>query len=358
MNEIHNAIKNKQNPLLTLLLNTGHDPNEQATEEWGVWHGYEYPIMLAFETKNYDAVEILLDNGADEAIALKDAYFGRKPDIINFFSKRGVKPENALCQKLLLHHFIEKGKENAAATYINNGQYITEKDKNGLSTTEIIIHHRRYKVFIALINTTEGEKSISWKNIYDMLHWAFSSSEYKAAEKILEKYHEIEYFRNKFMNRLLFKGAKNGHKQMIEMLLDYGADINATNENQVTPIFLLASRNHSSLMQDMIDRGAIYDIVNDLNITPLIEAAKNNATEVVELLIIYGVDTQTIDWEGNNALDYARKNENTEIEKLLLNVADPAIFNPAQNERLRQRSMQIKSKKIRTIIKSLKFYST
>jgi ankyrin repeat protein len=73
-------------------------------------------------------------------------------------------------------------------------------------------------------------------------------------------------------------------------LLHYGADINATDVNNETPLFEAARYGHLDLVRVLTKNGANVDAKNDEDSVPLFEAIASKSLEVVQELLHAGAD--------------------------------------------------------------------
>jgi ankyrin repeat protein len=81
--------------------------------------------------------------------------------------------------------------------------------------------------------------------------------------------------------------AWNGHEQVVALLLDAGADINARNQNDhwgTTPLHAAAHGNQAKVVRVLIDRGADLKAKNPHGRTPMDETTIHNATAAAKML--------------------------------------------------------------------------
>ena len=100
--------------------------------------------------------------------------------------------------------------------------------------------------------------------------------------------------------------------EIIDILLEAGANINATDEFDETAlkkaVYNPYNETNMKLIKILAEAGADVDTVNDEGWTPLMEAAYHGNPDVVKLLVRLGADVN-IERNGLRALDYAYGNE-------------------------------------------------
>jgi ankyrin repeat protein len=124
--------------------------------------------------------------------------------------------------------------------------------------------------------------------------------------------------------------SHNGHVEIVQMLLDAGASIEADEINWIggKPLHW-ASEHEPACVELLLRRGAK---VNSRNVrkgsqcegmTPLIMNAtqKNDCAEVTELLLAAGADPKARDARDKTALDYATERHHSRIESILRRAA-------------------------------------
>jgi hypothetical protein len=100
----------------------------------------------------------------------------------------------------------------------------------------------------------------------------------------------------------LHYAAMEGHKEIVELLLANGADVN-TKDDGVTPLHFAASGDHKEIAELLIANGADVNAKGGDEATPLHWAAYNGRKEIVELLIAEGADVNAKDEVGETPLD-------------------------------------------------------
>lgn len=109
-----------------------------------------------------------------------------------------------------------------------------------------------------------------------------------------------------------------GNNDIIKLLLEKGAEVNAVDKNAFTPLMYSATSGNAGAVKLLLDKKADVDSISLVLETPLFRAAGNGHTEVVKLLLEKGADANAQSQEGSTALMLAADNGHTEIVKLLL----------------------------------------
>ena len=139
----------------------------------------------------------------------------------------------------------------------------------------------------------------------------------------------------------LHLAAYYGHKELVELLLSKGADVNATDIEGFTPLAYASVNNQKETVEFLISRGAKEDLycavmkgdktlcekfINEtsflnkgpMGFTPLHIAVAGNNKELAEFLIARGSDVDSKTREGETPLFYAVSNGNIPVAELLV----------------------------------------
>ena len=119
----------------------------------------------------------------------------------------------------------------------------------------------------------------------------------------------------------LFSAASQGDLEMVQVLLDYKADVNSRNECGATPLYSASWKAHPQtlhVVRVLLENGANPNVGCDDGTTPLHIASKYGSVEVVRLLLKYGADVEPEDKEGRTPFKIASEKGHHEVTKLLL----------------------------------------
>ncbi|KAL3877330.1 hypothetical protein ACJMK2_035060 [Sinanodonta woodiana] len=87
------------------------------------------------------------------------------------------------------------------------------------------------------------------------------------------------------LNLALVKAAIEGSVECVELLLDYGADINATDVDGDTALIMAGSNGHEKVVKCLLDRGCMVSIIGSSDLSVLHRAAWDGMISVVKLLL-------------------------------------------------------------------------
>ncbi|KAA0163168.1 hypothetical protein FNF28_04395 [Cafeteria roenbergensis] len=109
------------------------------------------------------------------------------------------------------------------------------------------------------------------------------------------------------MGQALWDAAGAGKTGEVTRLLEAGAPVNWANRRSgQSPLIKAAQKGHVELMRVLLDRGADLEAKDNNGWTALIWAARNCHVEAVALLLDRGADPEVRDNDGRSALDLCR----------------------------------------------------
>ena len=116
----------------------------------------------------------------------------------------------------------------------------------------------------------------------------------------------------------LIWAAQGGHAQIVDRLIQAGADVNLTTAINGTSALALAAQNgYADVVETLIKAGAAVDGAVVEGWTPLMKAAYFGHREIVEMLLESGADASIRDKRNRTALSHAQRADNSLIVALL-----------------------------------------
>lgn len=112
--------------------------------------------------------------------------------------------------------------------------------------------------------------------------------------------------------------VRNANREMVQLLLASGANVNLKNASGATPLMMLDDDATSDLIWDLINKGAQVNLQDDAGHTALIQAATQNNLEALKTLIDAGGKVDIRNKRGQTALMLAASEGYVNIVRALV----------------------------------------
>ena len=117
----------------------------------------------------------------------------------------------------------------------------------------------------------------------------------------------------------LFWAAFSRRTDTVRALLEKGADVNAKNKYDDTALIHAAYGGDTNTVRVLLERGADVNVKDDMGRSALIEAAGEGHMDTVRALLEKGADVNTQDRDGDTPLSKAEKHNYSDVIALLKN---------------------------------------
>jgi ankyrin repeat protein len=163
------------------------------------------------------------------------------------------------------------------------------------------------------IDITDGLKSSvdSVRKDHTPFSWACEEGHLGIAVFLLQNYNQIG-------EGDLIRILKNGHIEVIKMLVEKGADVRVTTRGGKTPLHQASEKGHVEIAKLLLEKGADAMAADNDGWTPLHWASEKGDIEIVKLLLENGADVMVADNDGWTPLHKASGEGHVQIVKLLL----------------------------------------
>ena len=116
----------------------------------------------------------------------------------------------------------------------------------------------------------------------------------------------------------LFAAVEQGNVEVVQALLNHGADVNKSDKHGKTALFAAAGQGNAEVVQALLSHGADVNKSFVLGKTALHAAVEQGNVEVVQALLSHGADVNKSDADGFTALHTAARQGNVEVVQALL----------------------------------------
>ncbi len=119
-------------------------------------------------------------------------------------------------------------------------------------------------------------------------------------------------------NTALLTASWSGNKEIVELLLANGADVNyETDAYFYTALMRASGQGHAEIARLLLNHGANVNAEDDWQLTSLMRAAESGHFEVVRLLLEHGADASLRDDRGKTALELAEESGHFEVAEFI-----------------------------------------
>lgn len=260
---IHTAARNGDVDMLAYLLQHYHiDPDARTDDGWT-------PLMFACRYGNYQTVELLLEQwGADPSAKTKN-------DFSSFLTA------------------CRSGDRWMVAALLKNAKTDPlEETSTGFSALQLAIYNKAQGVVTELLSDPRVDRSVQTKNNNEgLLDLCIKEGRLDIlAELLQDPKHKIDPNSKGWrVDRVLHRMARARNTAAIDCLLQYGADPNIKNDQQETPLHLLAELGDRELVTLFLQQKgiAIFE-KSKFNRTPLFNALIKKHWSVAQQLLDFG----------------------------------------------------------------------
>ncbi|PIK60415.1 putative ankyrin repeat and KH domain-containing protein mask [Apostichopus japonicus] len=165
----------------------------------------------------------------------------------------------------------------------------------------------------------EGKGLQETEESESLLSLACSGGYFELAQVLLKINANVEDRGSKRDCTPLMEAASAGHVDIVKLLLEYEADVNAQSSAGNTPLMYACSGGHEEIVKILLDNGAKIEDHNENGHTPLMEAASSGHVAIAKILLERGAGINTHSTEfKESALTLACYKGHLEMVKFLL----------------------------------------
>lgn len=241
-------------------------------------HG-SIPLFHAVGSNNFDAVQLLMIYGSD---------------IKNVNPRSGSTPLHEAA-----HHNHVESHLKILSILLKNGAKVNAQDHCGRTALHSLAKNANLKT-IKLLLDYKADVSVQDNQGQIPLFNAVAREDYEIVRLLIDHGSDVNNFNSTTKTTLLHEAALqnhlDGHLKVIEVLLKRGADVNAQDQDGMTPLQCLVKEGNSKIINLLLSFNADVNLKDNSGEIPLVKAIKfKKHIDIVNLLIDHGSDVNTID---------------------------------------------------------------
>lgn len=326
---LHWASMKDKTDTVKLLIENGADV-EAVDKDW--WTPLHYAAAFA----TFDTIKTLVGFGANVNDKTSDGhlplFYARRQNIVNYL-------KDVMSGRIVVSNstpVLDDNTDSFQNSMIDdNSEDITIEDASNdnlhLKHIELMLAVKDGDI-ISINNILSGGLDPNFTDLegYSPLHRSVYYNKRNSVEALLNYKDidkEIKLPEGSEINRWYLNGATPlllasyfGYTDIVNMLLDSGADINARDESDGAGAIHIASANgnNETIMALLYRDKGMIDLKDETKTTPLEWATMKGKINTVSLLLSQGADIKLQDKDGFTALHYAVSYGNTDIIRTIL----------------------------------------
>jgi ankyrin repeat protein len=265
-----------------------------------------FPIIIAARCGHAEALEVLLENGADPHKKDGEGFSAHNWAVRNEFSDVLAKLAQfgvaetplSLDEQLLIA--AELGDIDILRNCLDQGADKNARDTRRQTrnkTALMIAAAAGYLEVVKTLLSANANPHLTDQGV-DAEPFPKWLLEHTDANTILKMGHS-------FSRTALMNAAELGHTEIVKILLQSGCNPNDQDAAKYTALTLAAEKNHLNIVQILVAGGAEINQAAINGNTPLMLACENGSLEIVDFLLNHGADLAATNKDGDTAASLA-----------------------------------------------------
>ncbi|UCG60843.1 MAG: ankyrin repeat domain-containing protein [Candidatus Zixiibacteriota bacterium] len=282
------------------------------------------PLICAAMRGNMDIVSFLLDHGA--SISERDNYGntpylasagGGNTDLVAYFLDQGVDVNQQDRQgRSALHQAAFRGRTTVIEQLVNRGANPYIKDNDSMSILCGAAYSGQANAATLLIELGADVNEAPNRHGHTPLFAAIWNNRVDVVRLLIEKGVDLRY-QTPQEGTAMHLAAGRGHQDVCQVLLDAGIEVDIPDSHGGTPL-LYAMWGQPEMVNWLLDRGAQVNALTDSSSAPIVNAIYSGNADIVRALISRGADVNGSGRQDQLPLQIAAVRGNEELCAILL----------------------------------------
>ena len=153
---------------------------------------------------------------------------------------------------------------------------------------------------------------------FTLLHWNAKEGNAEIVQKLIDKGANIEIKDKENGSTPLLWACQNGHTNVVKILLQNRANLFAFSKSGNTGLHFAVESGNIELVEMLVKKGLDIDAKDEYGFTPLLFACQNGHIDVAKILLQYGANIRAASYNGATALHYATESGNINLIEMVL----------------------------------------
>ena len=207
------------------------------------------------------------------------------------------------------------GQNDAARMLLSSGANVKLKDPRGFNALDYAAgrgHSETVRLLLQASGTKDEQNAMQYAQLMEA-SFAGDKNRLPQGKGNLSSVNDI----SPEDQTPLIVAAGNGSADLVQNLIERGADVNLRNSQRQTALHWAAWNNKPATLSALLAKGAKIDATDLGGNTALMFAAQNGNQEAVSLLLAHGADTAMTDQRGSTAMTMAKTKGHKNITSMM-----------------------------------------
>jgi len=321
------AARNQHLGMVRALFALGMNPNRADRFQFR-------PLDYAASRDDNALALLLLEHGAEadanNGAALSIAVWSGRPHIVSLLLARGAKVEHRDARGWTsLMYALEMCNTPVIEVLLAGGAARSYHGEDRLAAVRAACARGEPAVITRLLHQEELRNRLLGSELAKELYYAAGEGDREAVADLIEAGADVNA--RQFASTPLIVAEQNGHLEMLDLLIERGADVNGCDKSKRTALMYAAMAGREAILGALLAHGAKVDALDSSGRTALMEACQSGRTQTARLLLNAGADTSLRDNNLADALTLACRANHTEIVQLLGGSCEKAVLDEGRS---------------------------
>uniref|UniRef100_A0A1I8GXM6 ANK_REP_REGION domain-containing protein n=1 Tax=Macrostomum lignano TaxID=282301 RepID=A0A1I8GXM6_9PLAT len=253
------------------------------------------PLMLAIASTSKSADEVvqtLIEHGCSVDAVTEDGFNAahvackyNKLQVLKVLMEKGVSIESLTkSSDSCLTLAVPKGSAELIGLLVDAGLSKSHINCEGHSAVSLGYQRGNEEVLSKLLPVSDSDVSNKYANGNTLLHLACEGGLKKLIESLLDRDPTLLEAKNSKLETPVHVASRCSKLELVDLLLQRGADINSADEMGETPLFMAISAGNFTICKSILDKKPDLSLLNSEGVSAMAKAYHKGKTSIIRLL--------------------------------------------------------------------------